>query len=362
MSDENVYEELRLRLDSSPVGCPPAPEIDEILRLLFSEDEALLACGLAFLPRTVEDVARRAGLPPEGADEVLDRLADRGVINAREKEGISSYSLLPVMPGIFELPYMSGEKTELTEKLAPLWSSYMELLGKGLGSPEMAISRIIPVQEQVENEPGVLTYQMLYDLIDRARTVGVAHCACRESEERCDAEREACMVFDAQCDFLVERGFARYITKDEMKEMLRKFDAEGLVHQVNNSQDKLSLICNCCPCCCHLLRALTEWDNPSVLVGSGFMPEVDAGLCDGCAVCSDERCPIGAMTIVDGLATLELEKCIGCGLCVTGCPVDALKLVRREGVQEPAATGRDMALKILTDKGKLDDFIKLNTG
>ena len=67
--------------------------------------------------KTAEDAARRAGLPPEGAEEVLERLADRGVIGARKKDGVTMYSLLPVMPGIFELPFMSGEKTELTERL-----------------------------------------------------------------------------------------------------------------------------------------------------------------------------------------------------------------------------------------------------
>jgi len=262
MSEEDVYEELRLRLDASPVGCPPAPEFDEILRILFSEDEALLACGLAFMSRTAEDAARRAGLPPEGAEEVLERLADRGVIGARKKDGVTMYSLLPVMPGIFELPFMSGEKTELTERLAPLWRSYMELVVRELGSPEMSVSRIIPVQEEVENAPGVLTYEMLYDLIDKADKVGVAHCACRESEERCDAEREACMVFDDKCDFLVERGFRALHHEGRDERDAHELDAAGLVHQVNNSQDKLSLICNCCPCCCHLLRGLTEWDKP----------------------------------------------------------------------------------------------------
>lgn len=362
LDGDDVYERLRQNLDTFVVGCPPAPEIEEILRLLFSEDEALLACGLTFMPRSADEVTEKAGLPVEGAGQVLEGLADKGVVRSKEKGGVRVYTLLPIMPGIFELPFMKGEKTELTEKLAPLWQAYMPILGKGFGSPEMAMSRIVPIQEEVENEPGVLTYEMLYDLIDSAKAVGIAHCACRESEQKCDAVREACMVFDDQCDLLVERGFARYLTKDEMKEKLREFDEAGLVHQVNNAQDKLTLICNCCPCCCHLLRALIEFGNPSVLTGSGFVPEVDAEVCDGCEICAVERCPMGAMEIVEGLARVEAAKCIGCGLCVTGCPQSALRLVRREGVPVPAPTGRDMGMKILTDKGKLDDFIKLNMG
>ncbi|MBU1671362.1 MAG: 4Fe-4S binding protein [Actinobacteria bacterium] len=361
MEEDDVYEQLRRNIDTYVTGCPPAPEIDEILRLLFSEDEALLACGLAFVPRAPDEVAEKAGFPAPGAAEVLEALADRGVVMAREKDGTTRYSLLPVMPGLFEFPFMKGESNELTERLAPLWRAYMPVLGKGLGSPGMAISRIVPIQEEVESAPGVLTCEMLYDLIDRAKAVGIAHCACRESEQRCDAPREACMVFDGACDFLVEHGFARYITKDEMKRMLRELDEAGLVHQVNNSRDKLSLICNCCPCCCHLLRSLTEFDNPSVLVSSGFLPEVDPDVCVGCGTCADQRCVMGAILVVDDLATVEPARCIGCGLCVTGCPERALTLVRREGVPEPAATGRDVGLAILSEKGKLEDFIRLNS-
>jgi Na+-translocating ferredoxin:NAD+ oxidoreductase subunit B len=362
LAGDDAYEQLRQNLDTHVSSCPPAPEIDEILRILFSADEALLATGLTFMPHTADEVAEKAGVPTQGAGEVLERLADRGVATSRDKAGVRIYTLLPIMPGLFELPYMKGEKNEMNQRLAPLWQRYMPILGAQLGVPEMAISRIVPIQEEVENEPGVLTYEMLYGLIDNARVVGIAHCACREAEEKCDAEREACMVFDTQCDMLVERGFARYLTKDEMKEKLREFDEAGLVHQVNNAQDKLTLICNCCPCCCHLLRSLTEFGNPSVLTTSGFTPEVDAELCDACEICVVERCPMGAMELVEGLARANDAKCIGCGLCVTGCPQSALRLVRREGVPAPAPTSRDMGMKILTDKGKLDDFIKLNMG
>ena len=31
--------------------------------------------------------------------------------------------------------------------------------------------------------------------------------------------------------------------------------------------------------------------------------------------------------MVDNKAKVDLEKCIGCGLCVTGCPVEAASLI-----------------------------------
>jgi len=34
------YERLRAMLDTHPAGCPEAPEVIEILKLLFSEEEA----------------------------------------------------------------------------------------------------------------------------------------------------------------------------------------------------------------------------------------------------------------------------------------------------------------------------------
>ncbi|HEY5502357.1 MAG TPA: 4Fe-4S binding protein [Candidatus Anoxymicrobiaceae bacterium] len=358
MAGDDAYEQLRQNLDTHVSGCPPAPEIDEILRILFSADEALLATGLTFMPHTADEVAEKAGVPTQGAGEVLERLADRGVATSRDKAGVRIYTLLPIMPGLFELPYMKGEKNEMNQRLAPLWQRYMPILGAQLGVPEMAISRIVPIQEEVENEPGVLTYEMLYGLIDNARVVGIAHCACREAEEKCDAEREACMVFDTQCDMLVERGFARYLTKDEMKEKLREFDKAGLVHNVNNSQDKLQFICNCCRCCCGFLRSVAQLNLTGFLATSGFLPSLAEDDCSGCAVCED-RCPVSAIELVDELPAIDEARCIGCGLCVTGCDTGALALVRREVVPETPLSMKEMGVESLRRKGTLEDFLKV---
>ncbi len=355
---ENVYERLRQLLDQHPAGCVPSPEIMEILRTFFSEEEARVALGLGFRPFRVEDVARRAGVDPQEARERLESLADKGVVFAREKDGEWGYALLPVMPGIFEFPYMKGLDEETRARLNPLWKSYLPKLAKGFGTPSTAFSRIIPIQEEVESEPGVLPYDKVYDMIDRAEVVGIARCACRELEQKCDAPREACMLFDETCTYLVERGFGRYLTKEEMKEKLRECDEAGLVHQINNVQERLTFVCNCCPCCCGLLRTALEWGNPNVFTSSGYIPVNDPDLCDGCGICADERCPVGALSMVEELAVVDGERCIGCGLCVTGCPNGAMSLCKREDAAVPPRNMTEMGLRILQDIGKLDSFVR----
>ncbi len=355
----DVYEELRKLVDSHISGCPPAPEIDEILRILFTPEEAEVALGLGFKPAAAEDVAARTGTDAETARLSLESLADKGLVFARDKDGRRGYAILPVMPGLFEFPFMKGVRTGEIDRLAELWKGYFPILARGFGAPGTSFSRVVPIQEEIDNRPGVLTYEKVYELIDRAKVTGIAHCACRESERACDAPTEACMLFDETCDFLVERGFARYLSKDEMKAKLREFDEAGLVHQINNSQDRLTFVCNCCPCCCGLLRTFTEFGNENVLTASAFVPRVDEDLCVGCGTCAQERCPMGALEVIDEAVQLDEARCIGCGLCVTGCPNGALALERRREVPAPPETRAEMAVRILTSQDKLDDFMKL---
>ncbi len=358
MPDE-VYERLRELLDRHPTGCTAAPEIIDILKVFFTEEEAGVALGLGFRPFGVADVARRAGVDEKTAARCLESLADKAVVFVREKEGRLGYALLPVMPGIFEFPYMKGMSEEMREKLTPLWKAYLPKLGKGFGGTETRFSRIIPIQEEVESEPGVLPYQKVYEMIDNATVVGIGTCACRDMERKCDAPREACMLFDETCTYLVERGFGRYLSKEEMKEKLREFDRAGLVHQINNVQESLTFVCNCCTCCCGLLRMSLEWGNAPVFASSGFMPVVDAELCNGCGVCADERCPVGAIKVAEEVASVDRDRCIGCGLCVSGCPEEALHLVKVEEYREPPQTTGEMGMKILQEKGKLDAFLEV---
>jgi len=355
----DVYENLRALLDCHPFGCPSSPEIREILEILFSEDEAKVALGLSFRPLIVEEIAVRAGLDPQGVTQQLESLANKGLVYTHEKDGVWEYALFDAIQ-IFENPFRKGIHDETINRLTPLWKNYLIAYRKRRASLT-PILRVIPIQEKVESVSKVLPYEKIYEMIDQAKVVGTSHCACRELEQKCDAPRDTCMIFDATCKFLVERGFAQYLTKKQMKEKVNESASAGLVLIVNNTQDRLHVICSCCPCCCGVLRYLRDFDNFRTLSRSAFIPIWDLEHCAGCGKCAEERCPMKAIDMVDEKPSMKIEQCIGCGLCVTGCPNDAIHLEKRIEVPETPANAQELGMQILQVQGKLLDFAKVIT-
>jgi len=67
-----------------------------------------------------------------------------------------------------------------------------------------------------------------------------------------------------------------------------------------------------------------------------------------------------AIEMKNDLAVVDIDTCIGCGLCVSACPVNAMILVRRREPPDIPATRDDLGIKVLTEKGKLEHFLKIN--
>ena len=54
------------------------------------------------------------------------------------------------------------------------------------------------------------------------------------------------------------------------------------------------------------------------------MPWVKKDMCTGCGTCVEE-CPTGAMSLEDGVASINDAECIRCGKCHDVCPEEAVR-------------------------------------
>jgi Na+-translocating ferredoxin:NAD+ oxidoreductase subunit B len=354
------YEKLRKILDCYMSGAPASPTIDEILRTLFTEDEVGIAVHMSFRPKKTEEIAQAAAVPLDEAEKHLNAMADKCIIVSPMSKKGKVYSLLPTVPGLFEVPLNRFRRTPMGDRLAALWSRYNEeamiesLSGKP--TPQM---RVIPVESTIPRNSHVFPYEVVSDLIRRSGTIGVLDCACRVSEKRCDNPVDVCLILGSMAELAIERSLARKLTAEEAITVLDKTEAAGLVHCGDNCADKANIICSCCACCCHALRGLTEFGYTNAIGKSSYEAAVNEAECMGCGICHEKRCPVKAIVLEDEKAKVLPGKCIGCGLCASACPTEAIELRKRENYPETPATTQDLGLKILTEKGKLDAFMEL---
>ena len=357
----DVYDELRKVLDSHPTGAPASAYFDEILRMSFTPEEAAIAARMCFSPRTVEQISSATGVPASELAPKLEAMCDKMAIFSVDKGGLRMYGLLPTIPGLFEFPFMKGAGTPALKKLGKLWEDYHDDgMGVVFASSKTPLMRVIAVGRALTPLNRAHPYEQVAELIQGAEVVALAQCACRESVNRCDKPRDNCLVFGSPAKFLIRRGYAREISKQEAMKVLDRAEEAGLVHTSNNSSDKANMICNCCPCCCTVLRGRTRLELPNAFAASPFIAKVVPEKCDGCGICADERCPVKAVVMNDDLAVVKGDRCIGCGLCVSGCPSEALALANRETPSHPICpSSRDLGMKVLQEKGKLEEFLKI---
>ena len=345
---QDVYERLALHLSTMAMGLPYREELVDILRENFTPTEAEVALSLPtkvipIQPVGIDDIIERVGIPREELIDILEGLAERGFLfSGRTQDGEKGYAL---MQSGFSFPQMfhwKGERTPYAEKMSEMVGNYYrrKVRDETCAYSETKAYRYIPVNRAIElTTQGVYDYEMMGNVIERARVIAVAHCPCRVSQQLrgrgCEHLLEVCLKFDDMAEYLIDRGFGREVTKGEAVEIIRKSEEDGLVHFVDNAQGDIKHNCNCCGCCCWNLGPIKRRKIPrDMIIATYFIMELDEEICNFCGNCVD-ICPVNAITIGDGSAVVDKEWCVGCGLCSTRCPLDALKLARRSDVVPP---------------------------
>ncbi|MDW7740463.1 MAG: hypothetical protein SCJ97_10490 [Bacillota bacterium] len=294
------YHHLGDKLSRHPVGAPKTEEFIEILKILFKPDEIEVATHLEFIPRTASDIASEAGLSFGEVSVKLESLANRGAVLAKRKNGDTYYSLLPNYPGLFEYPLMKGLNPQEEKRLAELWHAYyMQDMAAELASARPPWIRVFPAEEALpaDEEIEIIPYEKASELLKKTEDIALARCPCRVIGKNCDKPLDVCLSFDGAARFLAERGMARFISREEALQVLRESEEAGLVHTGSNITERLYFMCNCCSCCCHMLMLLTKHGFKEGIARSAYRAELDQAACTGCAICVEERCPVGALTM-----------------------------------------------------------------
>ena len=352
---EGIYERLREHLDSLPTGYPQTQSGVEIriLKKLFTEEEAEMACRLKPVPETAEQIAERFNRDPKEVADLLYRMSQKGLILRVKTRGIYQYMAIMFVVGILEYQVKS-----LDRELAEMFEEYMaEGFSRELIRPQTPQLRVIPVQESLSGLMEIQPYDELRKIIGAQKSIVVADCICRKKSQvlghPCQKPMENCFVFGVMGEYYLENGLGRKITLEEALEILRKSEEAGLVPSPANAQ-KAGGMCSCCGCCCGVLKAIKLHNNPASLVKSNYYAQVDQDLCAGCETCL-ERCQMEAIYMDDDWAAIDLKRCIGCGLCVTTCPSHALTL-RPKSPREryvPPAKPVDTYIQIAKERGKM---------
>ena len=128
-----------------------------------------------------------------------------------------------------------------------------------------------------------------------------------------------------------DRPSGRTVTKEEAYKLLKDAEDQALVHLTSNFQGGHFFICNCCECCCGVLRGINKLGIPAwTVVNSPYYAVVDPDECIECGTCYDDRCQVGAIEEGDSAFQIIKEKCIGCALCISTCTGEAISLVRKK--------------------------------
>lgn len=354
---EDVYQRLMKRMDEFPAGAPESENLLGILKLIFDEREAELAIDLPSGPEALDSIAARLGRNESELETMLEGMADKGLVYAKEKEGRKYYNLLPLLPGIFEMQFMKAETTPTKRKIAELFDKYYhEGWGEKTFTSRTALARVMVVEEEVPQGEEVLPHEKVSEFIKDSTYMAITNCFCRHEAEllgrSCGAPKEVCMAFGPFAEFLVNRGYARRASREDMLEALKRSEEAGLVHISDNIKEKINFICNCCGCCCGFLGTITKLGIPNAVAASRYLAAVDEDLCNGCGSCT-EVCQVSAVTVEDEIAVVDAGRCIGCGLCVSHCPSEAMEVRERPDWKEPAANIAELGVSILRERGRM---------
>ena len=293
-----------------------APEYYSLASIL-TDDEAdiAIAAGLR-KERTAEYLAKKTGKSVEEAQKLAEHLAWIGVfrITKDPADGKDRFYMQIFAPGIMEMLVNNKELLATHPEVGRAFEEYTRIRMATM-APMMpdgyGLMRVVPVENAIKDIPGVNDFDKLSYYINKYDIFSVSPCSCRASRrtlgDGCGhLEEDMCIQMGKGAEHYIRTGRARQITREEVYEILKRAEENGLMHDMPNIEEagESAAICNCCACSCFGLRVGMLYGARDV-IRSNFVAEIDE------------------------------SKCVACGQCVENCPGNALKLGQKLCTREP---------------------------
>jgi len=340
---QDLYNRLAVHMEHLTMGYPYTEELIDLLKEMFSPAEARAALAIPndLAPLQVvslKDIAARSDLPLSEVAAALESMAARNILfTAPAKDGAKGYSLLQVGYGLPQTFFWAGRQDETAKRMAKLVINYFKvpITRQIYGGVRTKSFKYSPANMSIEIPmQGVMPNEQIGPIVDASTKIAVAHCPCRMSAKilgrtDCPHSLEVCIKYDEMAEFVIDRGLAREISRDEAHEIMEKSEKEGLVHMVDNAQGQIKHTCNCCGHYCWNVGILRRRKIPrDQLMAVYFVRETELDECIGCGACAD-ICPVDAVKMVDDKPRLDPDWCIGCGVCAVHCPAGVISIKRR---------------------------------
>lgn len=335
------YKDLIDRYNKFPQGAPEAESLYEILKVMFTHEEASLVSLLPIKPFGVKDAAKIWKKSESEAFEILNSLAEKALLLDMNDKVKQMYVVPPPMIGFFEFALMRTGGHFDQKLLSELFHQYLETeedFMRQLLSLKTPIGRILVNEKSVHqtDEVYVLDYERATKIIENAESIGVSRCYCRHKAEHlgenCDAPQEVCLSINNLSHSLSKHGYAKLITKEKAYEILEISYANNLIQFAENVKDDVGFICNCCSCCCMALKGARKMGLPQTISSSNFIAMMNSN-CVSCKKCVTV-CPVGCFQIQKSEKSekviFDQTLCLGCGVCERVCKLNAIDMVKRE--------------------------------
>ncbi|HAE39473.1 MAG TPA: (Fe-S)-binding protein [Candidatus Riflebacteria bacterium] len=369
------FSALVERLNLYPQGATASELLYKILQILFKDNEASLVAALPIKPFTSRRAASIWQMPEAKARDILESLADKGLLVDMAHGKNTLYSLPPPMAGFFEFSLMRVRSDIDQKALSELFFQYLnveeDFIKDLFTEGETQLGRVFVNEQAISQKSNlmVLDYEKASEVFETASAMAVGMCYCRHKMlhlgRACEAPMDICMTFNVAAESLIRHGNARRIDKKECYDLLQQAYDNNLVQFGENVRESVNFICNCCGCCCEALLAAKKFAILHPVHTTNFLPEIIKDKCVGCGKCVSV-CPVASISLVSAddssaptrkVAQVNVEACLGCGLCFKNRTRDCIDLKARDKRVITPVNGTHLRVLMAIERGKLQNFI-----